>query len=326
MRILIVTTAKPGSLQGNRVTARRWARILRELGHDVHMAGAYEGQRCDILVALHARKSAASVERFRSERPRSPLILAMVGTDLYRDIRINRAARRSMELASRLILLQFSGLSALPSRLAHKARVIFQSASVPSGCAAPLENVFEVCVIGHLLPVKDPFRAAQAARLLPDSSRVQVVHVGEAVSAAMQRRAEWETQCNPRYRWLGQLPPRQAQRRLARARVAVHSSIIEGGANVLSEAIAAGVPVLASRISASIGLLGEEYPGYFEVGDTRGLSQLMLRAEQDGEFYRELVERCKSRSPLVDPEREKRSWYDLLGEFLWEACGSHGSA
>ena len=326
MRILIVTTAKPGSLQGNRVTARRWARILRELGHDVRIVAAYDGQKCDIMVALHARKSAASVERFRNERPRSPLILAMVGTDLYRDIRINRTARRSMELASRLILLQFHGLSALPSRLAHKARVIFQSATLPRGCPPPLENVFEVCVIGHLVPVKDPFRAAQAARLLPESSRVQIVHVGKAMSPAMQRRAESERDANSRYRWLGEVPPREAHRRLARSRMLVHSSIIEGGANVLSEAIAAGVPVLSSRISASLGLLGEEYPAYFEVGDTRALSQLMLRAEQDQAFYQELKDRCKSRSPLVDPEREKRSWYDLLGEFLWEACGPHASS
>jgi glycosyltransferase involved in cell wall biosynthesis len=87
---------------------------------------------------------------------------------------------------------------------------------------------------------------------------------------------------------------------------------MEGGANVISEALAVPVPVLASNISGSIGLLGEEYPGYFPFGDTQALAQLLAKAEQDIEFYHELTDRCRQRAPIVHPDRERESWRELL--------------
>ncbi len=170
MNICIITPAPVRSRRGNRWTALRWARILRGLGHRVVMEEKYSGRRCDVLVALHARRSFASIERFRGEHPARPLLVALTGTDLYGDIRASRKARRSIELASRLIVLQPLGVAELPKRLRARARVIVQSAERPRGRIAPKQNAFEVCVLGHLRPVKDPFRAARAARLLPESS------------------------------------------------------------------------------------------------------------------------------------------------------------
>jgi hypothetical protein len=170
MTIVMITPAPPGSRRGNRWTALRWARILRQLGNRVVIEERYTGRRCDMLVALHARRSYASIDRFRRERPQAPLIVALTGTDLYGDIRANRRARKSIEMASRLIVLQPLGVQELPRRLRGRARVIVQSAETPRVAAAPKNDVFEVCVLGHLRPVKDPFRAARAARLLPESS------------------------------------------------------------------------------------------------------------------------------------------------------------
>ena len=322
MRILIVTPPRPSHQSGNRVTASRWARILSELGHDVQLDEAYRGGHFDVLVALHARRSARSVERFHREQPGRPLVLAMTGTDLYQDIACSRPAQRSMELASRLLLLQFDGLSHLPKDLAHKARVIYQSAVPPKRIPRPLTRHFEVCVIGHLRPVKDPFRAALAARRLPDSSRIRIVHLGKAMAASLERRARAEMQRNSRYHWHGEWPWLETQLQLARSRLMVLSSKLEGGANVLSEALAAGVPVLGSRISGTVGLLGGQYPGYFPVGDTAALAALLQRAETDNAFYQQLREHCARRARLVAPEKEKKDWDELLGEFLWEACGS----
>ena len=90
---------------------------------------------------------------------------------------------------------------------------------------------------------------------------------------------------------------------------------MEGGANVVSEAIAASVPVVCSRVSGSIGLLGEGYPGYFDVGDTRGLARLLTRAETDGNFYRKLQSWCCRLKPLFDPDRERAAWKELLCGF-----------
>jgi putative glycosyltransferase (TIGR04348 family) len=319
MRIILVTPAPRGSRKGNRVTAARWAAMLRRLGHRATVVGQWDGAPCDLLVALHARKSARSIERFRSACPRRPLVVVLTGTDLYRDLATSAAARRSLELADRLIVLQPRGVDALPRLLRARARVVIQSAQ-PAHSARPValavhsRRAFDVCVIGHLRPVKDPFRAALAARLLPRSSRVRVLHLGGALSRAMARRARAEERANPRYRWFGELARWRTRRVLARSRLLVLSSRLEGGANVLSEAIAAGVPVLASRIPGSTGILGDDYPGLFEVGDTRGLAALLERAETEARFYRDLARRCRRLAPLVRPERELEAWRAIVRE------------
>jgi len=313
MKILIVTPAPPRSRKGNRITALRWARLLRQLGHSVQLSQTFEGQNCDLMIAVHARRSARSVVRFRDAYAQSPLLLLLSGTDLYGDLGHHAAAIQSCRLADRLILLQPHGIGELPEELRKKSRVIYQSVSPPR-TKPPLARSFEVSVIGHLRPVKDPFRTAMAARNLPESSRIIVNHIGAALSQSMRLRAVAETRKNPRYRWRGELPRWKTMQRLARSRLLVLSSKMEGGANVISEAIVAGVPVISSRISGSIGLLGENYPGYFEVGDTAALTDLLERAETDASFYSGLNSKCRELQPLFDPARERQSWQELLDE------------
>src|SRR5579864_5539511 len=91
----LISPAPAGSLYGNRISAIRWARILRELGHRVRIGTSYDGRACDVLVALHAKRSAAAVEEFKARYPDRPVIVALTGTDLYRDIHHSRAAQRS---------------------------------------------------------------------------------------------------------------------------------------------------------------------------------------------------------------------------------------
>lgn len=315
MRILIVTPAPPQSRQGNRITALRWARLLRELGHRVAVAESFAEQPCDLLIAMHAKRSAISIREYHHSRPDNPLIVALTGTDLYRDIKTSRVAQHSLELADRLVLLQPAGVESLPPSLRENTRIIKQSATGLSKPVPPLSNVFEVAVSGHLRPVKDPFRTAIAARTLPESSRIRVVHIGAALTESMAERARAEMKRNSRYQWIGELSPARAKRRLARARLLVLSSRLEGGANVISEAIAVRTPILASRISGSIGLLGEGYPGYFEVGDTQSLRALLRRVEEDARFYGGLRRHCRELRPLVDPCHERNAWEQLLNEF-----------
>lgn len=313
LRIVLATPAARGSRAGNRTTALRWARILRALGHRVLVTREWVGQPCDVLVALHARKSSGSVERFHREHPGRLLIVALTGTDLYGGLR-GRAARRSLDLAHRLVLLQPLGRDALPPAARSKARVILQSADGRKAVVPRSKTRFGVCVLGHLRPVKDPFRAALASRLLPAGSRIRILQVGAAMSPSIDRRAREEEKRNPRYRWLGEKPRSAALRILARSHLMVISSRGEGGANVVSEALALGVPVLASNIPGNMGILGTGYPGTFRVGDTRGLADLLVRAETDPSFLSRLESRCRRRAHLVEPAREARAWKSLLAE------------
>ena len=168
MKIQLITPASPGSRKGNRITAQRWARILRALGHHTVITQKYQGESCDVLVALHARRSFDAVQHFSHEHPDRPLILALTGTDLYADIHTDTQAQQALEQASMYIVLQPHGINELPPRLRPKARVIFQSVQPPPGVYRPKQNVFELCVLGHMRPVKDPFRTASAAA--PSSS------------------------------------------------------------------------------------------------------------------------------------------------------------
>src|SRR6185503_866837 len=217
-----------------------------------------------------------------------PLVVALTGTDLYRDLPGSIRARQVLEWAWRIVVLQRLAIDELPQALRARARVIHQSARAAGRRPARRKGAFEVCVLAHLRAVKDPFRAAEASRLLPPSSRVRVLQVGGALDAAMGRRARREEAVNPRYRWLGEVPRWKALRVLARSRLLVLSSFLEGGANVISEALAASVPIVSSRIPGSIGLLGRDYPGYFPPGGTRALARLLRKAEADPAFYRRL--------------------------------------
>ncbi len=317
MRIGIITPAPPSSLHGNRRTALRWAKFLRRLGHRVIIAETYSDQPFDVLVALHAKRSYDSINRFYRLHPRRPLIVALTGTDLYRDLRRSRQAQMSLEMATRLIVLQSKALDELPERLHHKTRVIHQSVeSFQIANPKPQVSGFRVCVIGHLREVKDPFRAAMASRLLPKSSRIQIVQLGKALSERFAVGARREMHLNPRYHWLGEQSPKRVAEILRSSHLCVNSSRMEGGANAVSEAIAAGVPVIASRVPGNVGLLGETYSGYFESGDTKQLAQLLYRAETDDNFLAELKLSGQNLAGNFLPEQELNAWANLLAELF----------
>lgn len=317
MKIGIVTPAPPESRSGNRVTAIRWAKILRKLGHRVVISQSFGGEAFDMLVALHARRSSGSIERFRSVYSEAPLIVALTGTDLYHDLKRSKEAQGSLDVASRIVVLQPQALVELRPAWRTKARVVYQSVPEFKGARpkAALKSL-DVCVVGHLRPVKDPFRTAMASRLLPKSSRVRVIHLGRALTEAESGRARQEMISNPRYKWLGEVSSSKVASVMLRSYLFVISSRMEGGANALGEAVVAGLPVLASRIPGSIGLLGDDYPGYFRVGDTRDLARLMLRCEREPQFLADLAGRCRRLAALFHPAREQSAWAGLLDELL----------
>jgi putative glycosyltransferase (TIGR04348 family) len=315
VRIQLITPASLRLNNGNKITALRWARILRKLGHKVDVGQFYDGARWDLLIALHARRSHSSIEKFYQLHPESPLIVALTGTDLYRDIHNDRKAQRSLEVATRLVALQPLAFAELPKHLHSKTRVIYQSAQpYRQQSSRSDKRTFKVCLIGHLREEKDPLRAALAVRRLPSTSRIRVLHIGLALDAHLEQRARAEAARNPRYRWLGELPHWKTRQVLARSDLALITSRMEGSSNVLSEALASSVPVVASKIPGLIGTLGKSFPGYFPVGDTQRLAKLLLKSENDAKFYRRLKRECARLSHWVEPKREFEAWRRLLGE------------
>jgi putative glycosyltransferase (TIGR04348 family) len=314
---LIVTPAPAGTRLGNRITAQRWQRILRELGLRARVARAWRGEDCDLLVALHAHKSAASVRAFRAAHPARAIVVALTGTDVYAPRGVDAISRSSIERADRVVVLQPEAMRALDPRSRRKARVIFQSAeraNARSGLRSRASGAFEVVALGHLRAVKDPLLAALAARMLPASSRARIDHYGAGLDERLVQRARRESETNARWSWRGERSHAQILAILARANAFVQTSRAEGGSSAMSEAIVARLPILATRIPGAVGMLGRDHRGYFEVGDARGLARLLERCEHDARFRSELQRASARHARLFTKARELAAWRALLRE------------
>ncbi len=302
------------TVYGNRVTAVRWSKMLRPLGHSVDISQHYGGTISDLMVAMHAARSADAILQFRKRHPEKPSVLVLTGTDIYRDVARSAKAREAMQIADRLVIFQPLAKQVVPDELKRKVRLIYQSAEQTADAPALDRNSFVISVVGHVHEVKDPLRAAMASRKLPKESKIRIVQAGDADDGNLIQRARTEALKNPRYRYLGSIPRWKVRNLIAGSHLLVLSSRIEGGANALSEAIVDYVPVLASRIPGNVGILGEDYPGYFEPGDTEALTELMYRAETDEDFYQELKTRCALLARQFRPEAERRAWEKLIKE------------
>jgi putative glycosyltransferase (TIGR04348 family) len=327
VRITIVTPRRPGASSGNDVTAARWRRRFEELGHTVEIIAltADEGDGFvvrdldlgtdpDLIVVIHARRCAAAVATSQATAPDRPVVVALAGTDLYGDLPEDADARAAIDTADHLVVLQAAAIERLAGfdpALAAKAHVVHQSVDGPIPPRREPEG-FVVAVLAHLRDVKDPLLAARAAARLPAASRVRVVHAGAAHDDSWEAAARREERDNPRYRWLGELPREEARELLAGATVLACTSLLEGGANVVTEAIALGVPVVGTAIDGNRGLLGADYPGLVAVGDDEALSGLLGRLETDSGALAELQARVDALEGITAPAHERDAWLSVL--------------
>ncbi|MBC7499809.1 MAG: TIGR04348 family glycosyltransferase [Herminiimonas sp.] len=313
--IVIISPPTAKANNGNGQTAIRWARFLRQR-YRVTLASAADHAIGNIapaaMIALHARRCAVPIAAYAAIFPQVPRIVVLTGTDLYRDIEFDAAARHSLALATRLVVLQDAGLSVLPRALHSKTSIIYQSAlSLTPIVKNPGARIGEVIMIGHLRAEKDPLTFMHAAAKVT-SPAVRMIHVGGALEPMLGEQALATQGRTPCYRWIGDQPRAQTRQRLKRAFLSVVTSIMEGGANVIIESVTSGVPVLASDISGNRGMLGDDYEGYFNVGDSQALASLVDRAVTDPAFHARLRAQCAARAPLFSPAREKAAVLELV--------------
>jgi putative glycosyltransferase (TIGR04348 family) len=312
--IVIVSPASAKANNGNWHTAARWARFL---SHDyrvnVVQHWTMQDTQPSVMLALHARRSAESIAQFRQRRPTGGVVLALTGTDVYADIPANEAAMRSLVLADRLIVLQPNAIMALPVAHRPKCVTVFQSAPTLAPGARSVRH-FNIVQVGHLRHEKDPFTPITALRRLPAASRIRLTQIGTALDAHHADTMAVVLRDEPRLRWLGELSRAQTRQHIKRAHLLVIASKMEGGANVIVEAITAGTPVIASHISGNIGMLGEHYPGYFAFGDAVACAALMQRAETDAHFMKQLTAACAQRAQLFAPAREAAALRAIVGQ------------
>ena len=315
--VVLVSPAMAESNNGNWHTAHRWANFLSN--HcDIALLPNWPSpslQRTpEAMVALHARRSAASIRTWAEAWPGKPLIVVLTGTDLYRDIQNDAEAQQSLALATHLVVLQDAGLAELPETFRAKTRVIYQSAPALKP-ADKSSRRFGALMVGHLRDEKDPLTFMRAATH-DFQSGIHFSQIGMALEPRFADAARATEQHTARYRWLGGLSRAATRQRIKRAHVLVNCSLIEGGAQVILEAVQSRTPVLASRISGNIGMLGETYAAYFSPGDDAQLAALVRRCAAEPDFLALLQSQCNARASLFSPDEEKRLVINLLASAL----------
>ncbi len=318
--LALVTPALADANNGNWQTAQRWARMLAS-AYDVRLAAQWRpGDAGDVMLALHARRSAASIEAFAAAHPAHARVVALTGTDLYGDIpRGDASALRSLDLATRLIVLQDMAPEIVPAAHRAKVRVCFQSTPSRRRLDKTTQRLRAV-VVGHLRAVKDPLTVLRAVGRLTHRHDIVVDHIGHALEPDLERAAR---QCMRdhvgTYRWLGGMDHAHTLARIQRAHVLVHPSVMEGGAHVVMEAVRCATPVIASRMAGNLGMLGRNYRGLFGVGDDAVLAALLERARDDARWLSGLERQCAARAKLFAPERERATLQRIVDDAVGEA-------
>jgi len=309
--LLVITPYAADANNGNWRTAARWARLLSPscrvvLRTPAQLRAQGGGDDAVAMLALHARRSRDAIEAWCARTPRRPLVVALTGTDLYRDVPSGDAdALASLDDADTLVVLQDDAVRHLPARCRAKARVVYQSARalVPSpGKSARRTNFL---MVAHLRAEKDPRTLLSAWRRLPVDLPGTLTLIGAALDAALGAEVAALAAADPRVRWQGALPHGQTRQAIRRAHVLVVPSRMEGGANVVAEAVVAGTAVIASRVSGNVGMLGDDHPGLFAAGDDEALAALMARACRDRPFLAALEAAGARRAARFAPDAER---------------------
>jgi putative glycosyltransferase (TIGR04348 family) len=317
---IIVCPATRQSNTGNWRTAQRWRRLLAPKVRST-ITERWTGEPHSLMLALHARRSAASIEAWDKARSttghagRPPLVVVLTGTDLYRDIRSDVAAQRSLQVADALVVLQDQALESLPAPARDKAIVIYQSGARRRTLAKTRSHLRAV-MVGHLRDEKCPQTLFEAAHILCSRPDILLDHIGGALDPGLAQQACLTAQSCPYYRWLGALPHPNTLRRIQRAHVLINTSSMEGGAHSVLEAVRTGTPVLASRIPGNVGMLGADYAGYFPCGDADALARLLARCRDQPALLATLRGQCRARAFLFEPGREQRALRGLVARLL----------
>jgi putative glycosyltransferase (TIGR04348 family) len=324
--IHLITPALAEANNGNWQTAYRWGKFLAP-NFEVITAKAWQApsrpsESRELMIALHARRSAESIAAFA--KTGQPIILVLTGTDLYRDIHHDAQAQRSLELADHLVVLHEQGAKDLPERFRSKTRTIFQSALKLKAIEPQLKfnahRYFDIAMVGHVRAEKDPMTALRAMKILSaqpaakSAKPIRLLHIGSDKDEALGRSFRDLASSLSTVKLLGSLSNARTRQWIKRCDVLVLPSVMEGGANVLIEAVMAGVPVIASRISGSVGMLGDDYMGYFKVTSETELAKLVGQCRDEPAFLAGLRAQCEQRAKNFEPALEKRLVNRLISE------------
>lgn len=316
MNFLILFPDNKKAVTGNFCSALQYERILESLGNNVELINKYDNQEAEVLIAINADKNNSDIRKFHTDNPKSKIILILSGTDIY-PFPSNRAID-SMEISNVLVLLQSQAFNQVPEKYRKKSSVIHQSIErlKLDSQALKSDSEFKVVLISNIRPVKDPLIAPRACQMIPASSKLKITHVGYCLDSKFEDLLFKESKNNDRYEWIGGRSVLETRTILSQSDLLLITSQHEGAGRVVGEAVQLEVPIISTNNDGVMGVLGEEYEGYYPVGDVEALTALLIKAEKDKSFLEHLNLQCKNKKTLFSVEEETKSWSDIINDLF----------
>lgn len=314
MEIAVFSPYSLTSPKGNTITTQRLVSLLGNLGCSaVAVDDSASVGTPDVLIALHATRSLSVSREYKSQRLDGQLWVYLTGTDVYAADQSSADLAEALGMADVIMVSQSAIVQSLAEEFRDKCAVIPASVflpELPQVIDSSSSDSTKFGFVGHLREVKNPFLMNRAMQLCDGD--LTAVTMGAELEPGFQEQVEEWQQRDPRFRYLGNVPHAEALARLSQLDYSINSSFSEGGANAVAESIVLGIPVLASRIEGNLGLLGEEYVGYYEGDNARSLADLMARVMQDQSFARELRQQTEGLAEYFAPRREQEALAQLL--------------
>jgi glycosyltransferase involved in cell wall biosynthesis len=310
---ILINSAYPlSSPKGNSITAKRIAKLLTQAGHAAQAINTDMPPPADAMISLHATKTLAASKRFKVHSPNAKLIIYLTGTDLYREQTNNNPEfQEALILADVLVVGQRASLASIPADFQDKSHFVPASVLLPSLKKVSPPPSPSLALIGHLRPVKNPFLMNIALVELVEL-KLDAFTLGAALEPSMLADAEAWQLADSRFHWLDDVPYTEALSWIEQVDFTLNTSHSEGGSNSVAESIVLGTPVLASKIEGNVGMLGDDYLGYFEPNNASSLARLIQRSITDHSFHKKLLQQIAELQENFLPEKEVAGWLKLL--------------
>jgi len=252
---------------------------------------------------------------------RKPMITTLRGEDVSR-----AEASRLYRLFLWVCMRYGCRVVAVGSAMGQRLRAMFPDYAekvvvVPNGVSPRLLSInadkssrerrteLRVLTVGSLIPRKGIDTVIKAIADISDSTGVYLTVVGDGVDRHRLQSLAKEEGVEEKVQFVGEFDPDRVVEFYDFSDVFVLASYSEGRPNVLMEAMAAALPVIASEIDGVKELVTANETGLlFQPGDVNELAKQLLRVSRDIEFRERLA--CRARQFIV----EKRLLWSSTGE------------
>ena len=297
---------------GNSVTANRYCSIFGQLGH---VATTTDTPTAPLVVALNAYRTRHVV----GELPETTtVIVVLTGTDIYRFWDQDRdAVSCTLDRADVIVGLNDLVGRSLPTKHRAKLTCIKEGAlALSTEPTRPTSPPLHAICVGHLRDEKAPELIADALDRLDPNCDVVVDHYGAAHSESWAQWARDTSERIEQYQWHREVSRSRLDEIYAGADLLINTSKMEGGANVISEAVMAGLPILATAIDGNAGVLGTSYPGLFTPDDPYELADRLAALASNPEALEQITLSSRLLQPELSIKQETARWREVLEGLL----------